>query len=295
MELLRRTLLYPMHETLMSDQIRPLRVSVATVLANERLRPQVTGLVILQIVIRHEASIALVAVIAKVALVHSSLMSAQGNLVDRGEVAQLAQVLDATVEVHVAGHLRGTLEGLFANLALVGPLIAVLHHVPFVVPVPLEIHVAHRARKLPRLLLNLRPLLPRSRALRAVQGLNRLLLGTSRVIVLFYDVKLFLLHVYLLFWRREWQLYSNEFHTSDDVEFRICVHTYDPQNSAINNVSVQHVIPTHAARSNVCPAVGCFFIGINGRISLGPFLLSREDAEIEGWHDLSDETEACVN
>ncbi|CAD1472130.1 unnamed protein product, partial [Heterotrigona itama] len=145
LELLRRAPLDTMDHAFVRHQIGLLRVGVAAQLTDERLPVQVAGLVILQLVIRHETLVALVATVTKVTLVNSTMVHPQGEFVDRGEAAQLARVLDAAVDLRVVGHLRGTFERLVADLAFVRAEIAVFDHVAFVISSSVEVQLADGA------------------------------------------------------------------------------------------------------------------------------------------------------
>lgn len=145
LELLRRAPLDPVDHAFVRHQIGLLRVGVATKLADERLPVQVAGLVILQFVIGHETLVALVATVTKVTLVNSPMVHPQGEFVDRGETARFARVLDATVDLRVVGHLRGTFERLVADLAFVRAKIAVFDHVALVIPSFVEVQLADGA------------------------------------------------------------------------------------------------------------------------------------------------------
>jgi len=90
--------------------------------------------VILQIVIRHETLVALIAAETKVALVHASIVSPQRKLVHRDETARVAGIRNAAVQLHVARHCRRAFERLLTNRAFVRTHIAVLHHVSSQIP-----------------------------------------------------------------------------------------------------------------------------------------------------------------
>lgn len=145
LELLRRAPLDPVDHAFMRHQIGLLRVGVATELADERLPVQVAGLVILQFVIGHETLAALVATVTKVTLVNTTMVHPQGEFVDRGETAHFARVLDATMDLRVVGHLRGTFERLVADLAFVRAKIAVFDHVALVIAPSVEVQLADGA------------------------------------------------------------------------------------------------------------------------------------------------------
>ena len=149
LELLRRATVDPVDHAFVRHQIGFLRVSAATELADERLPIQVAGLVILQFVIGHEALAALVATVTKVMLVDSTMVHPHGQFVDRDETAQLARVLDATVDLRVVGHLRGTFERLVADLAFVRADIAVFDHVALVIVSSVKVQLADGAVFLP--------------------------------------------------------------------------------------------------------------------------------------------------
>lgn len=154
-----RVLSDAVNHALVRDQVRLLRVSLVAVLADEGLGAQVARPVILQLVIRHEALVALLATIAEVLLVHSSIVRPQGYSVRRGEAARLARVLDAAVGLHVSDQLRRAFERLLADRALVRTHVAVLHHVSLKFTLSHEEHLAGRTLVLHPFLL---PSLPSS-------------------------------------------------------------------------------------------------------------------------------------
>lgn len=145
LELLRSAPLDTVDHAFVRHQMGLLRVGVAAQLTDERLPVQVAGLVILQLVIRHETLVALVATVTKVTLVNSTMVHPQGEFVDRGEAAHLARVHDATVDLRVVGHLRGTFERFVADLAFVRTKIAVFDHVAFVISLSVEVQLADGA------------------------------------------------------------------------------------------------------------------------------------------------------
>lgn len=114
---------------LVRGQVRSLRVSVAAVLADEGLGVEMARPVILQIVIRHESFLALLAAKTKVALVHSSSVALQRQLVRRDEAARVTGIRNATVQLHVTVHRRRAFERFLADGALVRTHVTVLHHV----------------------------------------------------------------------------------------------------------------------------------------------------------------------
>lgn len=114
---------------LVSGQRGLLQVPLAAELADEALRAEVAGLVVLELAVRHEALAALVALVPEVFAVHPTNVVPDGDFAGRRVVALVAAELHPGVERHVGRQSRFTLEQLLADVALVGFDRAVVHHV----------------------------------------------------------------------------------------------------------------------------------------------------------------------
>lgn len=131
------------HLVLVPFQITLQRVHLIADIAGERF--QVAALVVLQVGVRHEKFVALVAGERIVTLVQLSAMHGQRGLFDRGESTDLAREHYPTMDALVNGQPGQTFEGEVASLAFIWRQITVHHHVTLVVPLSAEIQRADDA------------------------------------------------------------------------------------------------------------------------------------------------------
>lgn len=129
LEFHRRSIVDPVNDAFVMDQITSLEKTVTADFADETLLAEVTSPMVLELVFRHKSLFALLAFVPIDFLVNTFLVHHQGHFVRGTEAADVAGVHRAAVDLAVHFELVRSLESFLTDVALVRFLVAVLEHV----------------------------------------------------------------------------------------------------------------------------------------------------------------------